>query len=211
VFIFLIIPFGIRLNRNWLGDAITEAEKTPGTPGIRAWLSPAEESAELLNALGASLAARVPVRAPLTTNGRLVLIGAALVTIGFFLPWFAFSPGVELSRMMGLFRAEGFPMPEMGGAGIPVKHLVQISGGSVANGLGWAVLLLGLRAALLPQVAQTVDAATQRTVRSLALGAGTILVLYLATQSVRAVAFGLCVTIAGYALEWLGISREQNA
>ncbi|MDB6150862.1 MAG: hypothetical protein JWQ44_2310 [Chthoniobacter sp.] len=88
--------------------------------------------------------------------------------------------------------------------------LVQISGGSVANGLGWAVLLLGLRAALLPQVAQTVDA-TQRTVRSLALGAGTILVLYLATQSVRAVAFGLCVTIAGYALEWLGISREQNA
>jgi hypothetical protein len=279
-FVVLLIAFSVRLYGKWLDGKLTEAEKTPGTVGLRAWLSPAnlavvgllaftgwlslnivpglfivllvgalaawpllnteqppavspsrdtlsperekviamleagkitaEESTELLNALGASAPARASVRAPLTASSRLVLIGATLVLVGFFLPWFSFSPAGELSRIMGDFRSSGFPVPEMPAVGSPAEHVIQVFGGNVANGLGWAVLVLALVTALLPHLSHATEPATQRTVRLLALGAGTILVIYLATQSLRAVAFGLCITIAGYALEWVGLTRDAR-
>ncbi len=174
----------------------------------------ADECAELLQALGAT--ARIPSRqAPLTSSQRLLLIGAALVALGFFLPWIVINPGAEAGRMMSQFGMKmGLEMPG-GGLAMPKPQIqtptVSYSGGDIQRGLGWAALALALGAALIPYIATTLDTATARTVRLLCLGVGGIIIVYLLTQNLRFVGIGLIVAVSGYALEIAGALRERNA
>ena len=174
----------------------------------------AEESAELLQALGGT--SRGPARTvPLTGGQRLMLIGAALVALGFFLPWITINPGQEAGRMMSQFgEGLGMDMPG-GGFAFPNAQLktptVSYAGGDMQRGLGWAVLALALSAALLPYVATALDAATARTVRLLCLGVGGFIVLYLLSQNLRFTGIGLVMAAAGYALEAAGALRERRA
>lgn len=174
----------------------------------------AEESAELLQALGGT--SRTPPRqVPLTGGQRLMLIGAALVALGFFLPWITINPGAEAGRMMSQFgQGMGMEMPG-GGFTLPNPQIktptVSYAGGDMQRGLGWAVLALALGAALLPYVATALDAATARTVRLLCLGVGGFIVLYLLSQNLRFTGIGLVMAVGGYALEAAGALRERRA
>lgn len=182
-----------------------------------------EESAELLQALGESSRAR-PTQIPLTAGQRLMLIGAGLVALGFFLPWFVINPGQEASRLMQQMRQTNISMnsPLGGGrvempVGSPFGEIqwkspsVTISGGDIQRGLGWATLLLALSAALIPYVATNLDASTARTARLLCLGVGGLIVIYLVTQNIRFVGVGLVIAVGGYALEIVGAMRERSA
>ncbi len=178
----------------------------------------ADECAELLQALGEGARAPVP-GAPLTSSQRLMLIGAALVALGFFLPWFVINPGKEAGRLMNQVQSSmtstlrgdmNFP----DGAVFSGTHIetptMSMSGGDIGRGLGWAALALALVAALLPYVASTLDATTARTVRLLCLGVGGIIILYLLTQNIRFVGIGLIIAVSGYALEIAGALRERK-
>lgn len=171
-----------------------------------------DESAELLQALGASKHA-VPPKVALTGGQRLMLIGAAMVTFGFFLPWFAFNPGAEAGRMMNQMQ-KSLGSSLGGGMRMPGLELntssVSVSGGDIGHGLGWAALLLALAAALLPYLATTLEAATARTVRLLCLGVGGLIMLYLLSQNLRLAGIGLLLAVGGYALEIVGMLRDRR-
>jgi hypothetical protein len=170
----------------------------------------AEESADLLQALGATArsATAEPPR-PLSSGQRLVLVGAAMVLLGFFLPWFVINPGEELSRLTGEIRfgAEVLEAPTLPKI---ATGSMQVSGGDIGRGMGWAALGFALVAALLPYFTRAMDAATQHMVRLLALGIGGVIVLYLLTQNIRFIGVGLVIAVAGYAVEWCGALRERR-
>lgn len=183
-----------------------------------------EESAELLQALGES--SRSPARpVPLSGSQRLILIGAALVALGFFLPWFVINPGKEAGRMMEQVQHQmNFPAEvTFGGAGpgMPAGFpfgdgqlktpTMTLTGGDIQRGLGWITLLLALGAAVIPYVATNLDAATIRTARLLILGIGGLIVVYLVTQNLRFVGVGLVIALSGYALQITGAMRERTA
>lgn len=179
-----------------------------------------EESAELLQALGESSRRPAPEPIALTSHQRLMLIGAAIVALGFFLPWFTINPGREATRLMGQMQSnirsnfgsdrEAINLLSMG---VPQwsTDSVSISGGDIRRGLGWATLALALTAALLPYVATTLDERTAQTIRFLCLGLGAFIVLYLVSQNIRFVGIGLIIALAGYALEIAGALRERWA
>jgi hypothetical protein len=169
----------------------------------------ADESAELLNALGASTSTRNQPPVPLSSARRLALVGAAVVLVGFFLPWFSFSPTAELSRMMQqLPGMPGFSIP--GAPNFPLmNNVLYVTGGDVGKGLGWMVLILAMVAALAPHLGLAWDRTTRRTMQMLALGIGSIILLYLMTQNVRLVRIGLVLALAGYIVEWVAIWRED--
>ncbi len=182
----------------------------------------ADESAELLQALSAT-AKTAPRTVPLTGGQRFLLIGAALVLLGFFLPWFSFNLGKEASHMMGEVQSqlgsafgssmgmhEGVQFPDMANTMNFKTNDLSIRGADIGHGLGWFILLLAAAAALLPYVATVLDAATARTVRFLCLGLGAVIVLYLLTENIRQVSIGLILVVAGYALQIAGALRAQQ-
>jgi hypothetical protein len=79
--------------------------------------------------------------------------------------------------------------------------VISFSGGDLKHGLGWVVLFCGLGTALLPFFGRGVDAATRRMVSQLALGAGSITLIYLIVSGVQYVAPGLVLAAVGYVLE----------
>ena len=173
----------------------------------------ADECADLLQALGETTH-RPKIQPPLTSSQRLVLIGAALVALGFFLPWIVINPGQEAGRMMSQFGMKmGLELPT-GSVSFPSPQIqtptVSYAGGDIQRGLGWAALALALSAALIPYFATTLDIATSRTIRLLCLGVGGIIVLYLLTQNIRFVGIGLVIAVSGYALEIVGALRERK-
>ncbi len=181
----------------------------------------AEEGAELLQALGATRQQPAACPVALTGGQRLMLVGAAMVTLGFFLPWFTFDSNAEVGRMMNqvqkslgsAFAGSGIPMP--GGMGMPEPVLnvwrVSVNGGGVAHGLGVAALALALAAALLPYFALALEAAAASAIRLLCLGAGGLILLYLLSQNVRAAGIGLMVVMAGYVLQTAGLLRDRRS
>lgn len=178
-----------------------------------------DESAELLQALRETSPA--PARqVPLTSGQRLMLIGAALVGLGFFLPWLAINPGEEAGRMINQMQSSvtssfggtvNFPSG-MNGPGMELKTAsILIGGGDIPRGLGWVTLALALVSALLPYLATTLDTETARTIRLLCLGVGSIIVLYLVTQNLRFISIGIILAVGGYVLEVAGVLRERRA
>jgi hypothetical protein len=173
-----------------------------------------DESAELLQALSETSRAQVRRPVNLTAGQRMMLIGAALVALGFFLPWFVINPGKEASRMMSQMKISlessfvgddlAMPSPQIN------TGSVSISGGDIQKGLGWMVLLLAGSAALIPYLATRLDEATVRTIRMLCLGVGSLIVLYLLTKNIRFVGIGLVIAVSGYILEIVGVVRESR-
>ncbi|MEO8354131.1 MAG: hypothetical protein ABI680_20575 [Chthoniobacteraceae bacterium] len=174
-----------------------------------------EESAGLLDALNenARLKPRAPV--PLDAAQRLLLIGAALVLVGFFLPWVTFNPGQVAGSLMAEMNAN-FPMNSFPG-GNPMNGMelktptISIAGGDIKSGLGWMTLIMAIAAAALPYVTSALDSQTLRTVRFLCLGVGGIILLYLLTQNIRFVAIGMVLALGGYVLATIGVVRQQQA
>ena len=173
----------------------------------------AEESADLLNALGGSSQPAASKKA-VSRSQQLTLIGAGLVLIGFFLPWFSINPGQELNRMTG--QMQGMIMDMSGDLRLPEMTnftsqtpTLRISGGDIAHGLGWLVLLLGLGTAALPHVAGTMDGNTQRTISFIALGIGGIMLFWLISQNLRFLSAGVIVALAGYVIEFVGLLKPH--
>jgi hypothetical protein len=182
-----------------------------------------DESAELLQALSEKPQS-VARHVPLTSGQRFMLIGAALVALGFFLPWIVFNPGKEMGRVMNQLESTvNSAMPETfrnsmnmsGNFAIPKMEMntgsLTYSGGDVGRGLGWAALGLAIAAAVLPYVGTSLDARTIRTVRFLCLGLGALIVLYILTKNLRYVGVGLVIVFSGYVLEILGVLRERES
>ena len=154
----------------------------------------AEDSIGLLNAIGASTASQQtsePAR-----GRKLLFLGAALVLVGFFLPWFnikissyyaeaasaqglpsfaRFLPQVQAQQMQSVMsRSEGD------------MWKINFSGGDMNYGLGWIVLVLAALAAALPHLALRIDRQTERTITLLALGVGAVIIVYVITEASRA-------------------------
>ena len=182
----------------------------------------AEESAELLNALGSTLRAPEPKGAVFAPEHRTMLIGAALVLIGFFLPWFTIDLGKELQRVAGQVEGQMNQFaPGMNGLMGQMQNgtgpfnfqmgSINVTGGDVQHGLGWLVLLLSLGTAVLPLVAGHIDPQTRRTISMLALGAGALIVVYLLTSNLRFLNVGIVLVAAGYFAQWVCLLRRGGA
>jgi hypothetical protein len=181
----------------------------------------AEESAELLTALGdSSRGSSARPSQALPPARKMLLAGAALVLIGFFLPWFAIDVGREVSRtdrqdqdtVRDLRRdwpgaASTFP------ATIPTPGtyslVLRVAGVDVAHGMGWLALLAALAAATLPLLGSQLDAPTRRTIAGLALAVGSIVLLDLLVSNLRFVSIGITLVFAGYLLAWIGLFKER--
>jgi hypothetical protein len=155
------------------------------------------ECAELLSALNYSekpLAAAVP-----TAPSKLALIGTALLFIGFFLPWFSVNPQAEATRL-----AQSLPMGREF-ATLVNNNLnlqsVHISGSEVQHGLGWLVLLLGLSVAALPYLPLNLSEGMRQRATLVGLLAGAVILVYLLTENLRFVSFGLLLVLLGYGLQ----------
>ena len=178
----------------------------------------AEESTALLNALAPAAKSRAYAASPVAPAHKLVLLGAVLVLIGFFLPWFSYNLGHEMGRQfqhaMGDI-AQQFPGTDFGGSLQPPAELktgsFSMNGGDIPKGLGWLVLCLGIAAAALPHFAAAMCAHTRRLVTFALLGAGALIAIYLLTQSFRFASVGIILVLAGFALELLGTLKEQQA
>lgn len=181
----------------------------------------AEESAELLSALAATQPVAEPERR-FSSSERRALVGAVVVLIAFFLPWYKINPAEEMQRLMGTLDGA---MGQMSGQGVlpklevaagvpsgtfnlrnemmgmPGMSTISVAGGDLSHGLGWIVLFCGLGAAMLPFFGGGVDVATRRMVSQLALGVGTIILIYLIASGVRYLGPGLVLAAAGYVLE----------
>ena len=186
-----------------------------------------EESAELLTALGESSAEPRGARVPMTVGRKLLLGGAALVLVGFFLPWYRVNLGQEMGRLTGGLRSftnvpdevRVFPPPPLKtpprglGPGVPVlsNATVNVCGADVGGKLGWAVLLLAAACAVLPYVATGLKRATQDTLTVVGLGIGAVILLYLLSQGLRHASVGLLVVLIGYGVQFVGAVKERRA
>ena len=176
----------------------------------------ADESAELLNALGSTVPHRPPPDADMKMSParKMVLLGAALLLVGFFLPWFSINTSQLFSEAAGQMR-------QMMGGMTPRIDLspqftpdlnsmsLQVHAGDVAHGLGWWILALGIGAAALPFFITNLKADLQKRVILAALAVGAFLLVYLAHNSLRFVSAGSILAAAGYALEFVGTMKER--
>jgi len=141
----------------------------------------AEESAELLNALGVAAGFQTVSTPPFSPNRKLVGLGGMLVLIGFFLPWMSINPDSYYA-----------------------------SGSDIAHGWGWMILFAALGSAVIPMAFPVWDKNTQRKITLLGLGLGSIFLLWILTQYFRNAEVGLFAVLAGYILEWVGIAKEKR-
>ncbi len=170
----------------------------------------ASESAELLNALGQS-AQPLAAKSTPSPHRKLVWIGAALLLIGFFLPWFVVKVGDVQGAMNDLMRQLPMPqsIPNVSGM-MPQGMRVYITGGEIEYGFGWGVLFFGIVAAALPFLATNLDSKTCQKTCLIALGVGAIILIYLLTRSLRFASIGLLLGLAGYALEFIGVLKARE-
>lgn len=160
----------------------------------------AAESVELLAALaqGETAADRSE---PLTAPRRALIVGAAMVLVAFFLPWYVINLGEEtrrLSQSMGLVLPAQSPFSQG-----QREAEVSISGGDLQHGLGWILLAAAALAAAAPSVAPNVPLSTRRGVMFLLLGAGTVICLHLMVSGWRWTSVGPWLALAGCAVQWL--------
>lgn len=166
----------------------------------------AEESAQLLQALAQTMPKGI---IPEGLNGahRAVLLGAGVVLVGFFLPWFDINMGQQLSEMFGgpEFGGRNVQMPSFG------RSTVRMSGGDVAHGLGWIILILSASAALLPYLAPTLPTSTRRSAALLAVAASAVIGIYLLTSGFRWSEYGLWVVLGGCLVQGIGATRSLKS
>ena len=171
----------------------------------------AEESAELLNALGHSVPTRpLPTsEQELSPQRKIVLLGAALLLVGFFLPWFTLNPNALLNGFAEQFQ-QMLPANALPEIKLP-NGALEIHAGNIAHGLGWWILALGIGAAGLPFFATTLNATLQKKIILAALAIGAFLLIYLLSDAFRCVSVGIILALAGFALEIVGTLKEQSS
>ena len=172
------------------------------------------ENAELLNALAHSAPATAPKPvAEINPQRKLVLTGAAVLLVGFFLPWFNINPGAMLNDAASQLQqnlSQMMPSNAMPQMNIPLQTgTVQVHAGDLAHGLGWWILALGMIAAVLPFFATTLESSMQKKIILAALGIGVFLLLYLLSDTFKYVSFGFLLALAGYSLEVVGTLKER--
>ena len=201
---------------------VSEAPSSPEREKVLGMLEAgkitAEECAEILNALGGGGAATTgAIRRALPRP--MILVGAALIAVSFFLPWFAVNLGQEVNRMTSQLQSSvtqfannaGMPIDLPEGMIPAVKTgTLYISGGEIAHGLGWAILLLGLAAAAIPYFSTNLEAVQQRNLVLAALSVGSFLILYLLAENFRHLHVGLVLAAVGYALQFHGVLHREN-
>ena len=169
----------------------------------------ADESAELLQALTVSSGAHVSASRP-ESRSILPIVAAALVLVGFLLPWFSFSPTEKLAAAVEDFGGGELSAPLVAISKASPMQKVRIRGGDIPNGLGWTVLVLALTSTLLPQVAPHLPRTSMRTFRIVTLGAGAIVLLYLLSQDVSSLAMGIILVLVGYGCAAVTLWREER-
>lgn len=176
----------------------------------------APESAELLNALSVAQTPRPPQSEPFTSQQKMMLAGLVLLLIGFFLPWFSYNPGQEMTRVMGEMKqsmAQAMPSSRELNVSFPASlktGSVNIAGGEIRYGLGWFVLLLGIVAAALPYFASNLSPQNRTKATLIGLSLGALILVYLLTQNMRFVSVGILLALAGYVLQFLGTLKEKQ-
>jgi hypothetical protein len=232
-----LIPllFGLLLAYPLLNIASHSAQPTPVAPAedlskerekvlqlLETGKISAADSAELLNALTHSAPPPAKPAAEINTQRKLVLLGAALLLLGFFLPWFSINPGAmvnematELQQNMRQNMNQMMPGNALPANMMPQVNLsvptgtVQVHAGDIPHGLGWWILMLGIAAAVLPFFATTLESSMQKKIILVALGIGAILFIYLLSDNIKYVSFGILLALAGYVLEVLGTLKER--
>jgi hypothetical protein len=170
----------------------------------------AEESAELLSALGQSVPSRSrPAAAEMLIGQRLVILGAGVLLLGFFLPWFSINPRSLVNEMVSHFQPNSGPILSGTFQGADISY--SIPAADVEHGLGWWILICGVAVAVLPFLATTLSRETQKRVGWVALGIGTVLLGYLLSNMYRSVSFGIILAVAGYALEVFGTLKDRRS
>jgi len=183
----------------------------------------AEDGAELVAALAQSQAAGV--EAPAVINGprRVMLLGAAVVFVGFLLPWFSVNIQQAMNESMSSMQQS---MPQMPGMppGLSIPQVqpagaipsVTVHGGDLSYGLGWILLAAALVAAGLPffWTLRAANALQQRNTIFASLIVGSIALLYLLSNGFGAgvsIDVGFFMAMAGYAALWFGAIRNETA
>jgi hypothetical protein len=173
----------------------------------------ADESAELLNALSHSAPEPAKPATGINPARKMGLLGAVLLLVGFFLPWFDIRLGEEMNELSSQTQQSinqqmppniTFPFNIMRS-----DSRVLLSGGDIAHGLGWWILLLGIVAAVLPFFATNLDKQTQKKVMLACLGIGAVILIYLFTNNLKFASIGIVFGLAGYILELIGTLQER--
>lgn len=173
----------------------------------------ADESAELLNALSHSAPEPAKPAPGINPARKMVLLGAVLLLVGFFLPWFDIRLGEEMNEISSQTQQSinqqmppniTFPFNIMRS-----DSRISLSGGDIAHGLGWWILLLGIVAAVLPFFATNLDKQTQKKVMLACLGIGAVILIYLFTNNLKFASIGIIFGLAGYVLELIGTLQER--
>ena len=219
------LTFGLLLAYPLLNFAASQSQPGPAVPAedlsrerekvlqlLEAGKITALESAELLNALACSTPPPAKPTAEINPPRKLVLFGAAMLLVGFFLPWFTFDPNAamrelttQLVQNMGRMGGMMNTLPQINSS----VGTVQVHAGDLAHGLGWWILALGVGAAVLPFFATNLESSMQKKVILAALGMGVILLIYLLSDSFKYVSVGIVLVFAGYVLEAVGTLKER--
>ena len=162
-----------------------------------------------MNALGHSAPPPPKPAAEINSQRKMVLIGAALLLVGFFLPWFSINPHTMINALDAVQQSTGCMMSSIAMRFHLYDGTIQIHGGDIGQGLGWWILLLGVGAAVLPFFATTLEAALQKKIILAALGIGAIFFIYILSDNFRYISFGILLVLAGYVLELVGTLKER--
>ena len=169
----------------------------------------AEECADLLNALGATIPKQTERTGSMSASRKLILIGAALVMIGFSLPWFSVYRGQPIPWFLEMIGAKTFATIESNGI---QGQIVSIGIGSsgLSYGLGWLVLLLSLGSALVPWFGREMSFEFQRRCTLWAAIGGGLILIVLVFPNLQSASIGVLLAFAGIVLEVVGALREAN-
>ena len=166
-----------------------------------------EESAELLYALGELAPSRSGLPPGAARSRTMLAVGAFIVLVGFFLPWFSF----ELNAIM----PDTLPVPLrqtweqfQGNMLENTNHTFTYSGPDIRNGLGWTILLLAAGAAALPFLSIPADVKARRGIMLALLAAGIALMAFLVYDSIRYASYGLLIVVIGYVFTFIGTVWE---
>ena len=179
----------------------------------------AEDAAELMSALAQSQVASVEASSVISGPRRVMIGGAVLVLVGFFMPWFTINVTQAMRDAMSNVQQNMPQFPGMpagdGSINVPVQNVMQttLHGGDVRNGLGWIALAVAVGAAGLPffWTLRSERTGLLRNSTLAALVAGSVAMLYLLSDhfnSVTTIEPGFMLAMAGYVVSWVGAIRE---
>jgi len=178
----------------------------------------ADEATELFTALGTTFRPHPVAPKGMTNARKLGVIGAAMVTVGFILPWYRIDIGQEMAHVGSMMSNFVNQMsPNRGTSPMPFLELpmkfdassaFHITGGDVQHGFGWIILLLSVLAAVFPFMELNISYQARRALLMTPLAVGGFLIVYLLSHNIRHVSVGLPLVLAGYVLGFIGAMKE---